>query len=279
MQLLIPTNKVPFSLVLGIKTKRPELIRIIIADNKKPNTTFIARKSKINGYREFHLNLPQSPTSAVLTIFNAKVGNVPTHQDKSFVIEKLESEDLEHCPIWMKKDTLSFVKFAQFFSENAGILSAGNKIPSIYRSNDAKFHIDYYDRIFDRRSNRYIPTPARIGHTSGVIEVSKKDFIGYTIPMRMIILLHEYAHKYLNPSINKPIAYETGADINALQIYLSLGYPPAEAHIAFLNVFKDSNNALNKKRYEIISDFIYRFTRGEIEGSCKMKTNISNNKK
>ena len=96
--------------------------------------------------------------------------------------------------------------------------------------------------------------------------------------MRMIILLHEYSHKYLNPTVNKPIAYETGADINALRIYLALGYPPSEAHYAFLHVFKDANNHQNHKRYEIIKDFIYKFTNGEIEGSCKFKTNISGEK-
>lgn len=272
---MLPTNKVPFSLALGIKTSKPEKIVVRVSDNRKPHTYYISRKIAINGYRELNLNLPQCPTACVLTIYNASNGNKATHQDKSFKIERLEAENLEHCPIWMKGDTASFVKFAQEFSENASILSAGKYSPSIYRSDDAKFHIDYYDQIYDKHTKKFLSTPARIGHTSGIIEVSKKDFLGYTVPMRMIILLHEYAHKYLNPTINKPIAYETGADINALHIYLALGYPPSEAHYSFLEVFKDANNEANTKRYLIIKDFIHKFTNGEIEGSCKLKTNIS----
>jgi hypothetical protein len=275
MEFLVPLNKVPCTLVLGIKTNKPEKIKIRLSDNKKPNTYYISREVKVNGYRELRLNLPQSPPAALLTIFNASVGNVPINADKSFTIEKFESANLEQCPIWLKKGTASFVKFAQKFSENAAILSAGKYEPSIYRSDDAKFHIDYYNKIYDKRAKKFLSTPARVGHTTGIIEVSKQDFLRYTVPMRMIILLHEYAHKYLNPTINKPIAYETGADINGLHIYLALGYPPSEAHYAFLHVFKDANNEENTKRYNIINDFIDRFTKGEIEGSCKMKTNIS----
>jgi len=275
MQLLFPTNKVPFSLLLGIKTSKPEKIIVQISDNKKPDTYYINRKVDVDGYRELNLNLPQSPSATLLTVFNVKNGNVAPNRDKSFQISRFEPENLEHCPILMKKDTVSFVKFAQQFSENASILSAGKYKPSIYRSDDSKFHIDYYNRIFDRETKKFMSTPARIGHTSGIIEVAKIDFLKYTVPMRMIILLHEYAHKYLNPTVNKPIAYETGADINALHIYLALGYPPTEAHFAFLNVFKDSNHEANVRRYKIISDFIDKFTKGEIEGSCKMKTNIS----
>lgn len=276
MQLLLPTNKVPFSLVVGIRTTKPEKIKVWVSDNRKPNTYYIAREVVINGYKELNLNFPQSPSAAVLTVFNPRVGNMPANIDKSFVIDKLEPENLEHCPIWMKKDTSSFVKFAQQFSENASILSAGKYRPSIYRSDDAKFHIDYYDKIYDKNTKKFLSTPARIGHTSGIIEVSKSDFLKYTVPMRMIILLHEYSHKYLNPTINKPIAYETGADINGLHIYLALGYPPSEAHYAFLHVFKEANNEGNTKRYHIINDFIDKFTKGEIEGSCKMKTNNAN---
>jgi len=276
MQLLLPTNKVPFTLVVGIKTNQPEEIVIQIVDSRKPHTVYIRRTSKVDGYRDFYLSLPLCPTACLVRIYNAENGNLPTHADKSFTIDKFTSENLENCPIFMDKDTTSFVKFAEEFSENASILSAGVKKPSIYRSDDAKFHIDYYNQIIDKKTGEVQTTPARIGHTTGVIEVSKRDFVKYTIPMRMIILLHEYSHKYKNPKNNRPIAYETGADINALNIYLSLGYPPAEAHYAFLHVFKEANSEANAKRYLIIKDFIDKFTKGEIKGSCKMRANRNN---
>lgn len=277
MQLLIPCNKVPFTLAVKIKTNQPENLVIQVLDNNKSKTAYISRDTFINGEREYFLNLPQSPTAALVQIFNVKTKN-PLLKDKSFEVLDIRPETLEEKPVWMSQDTKSFVQFAQFFAENASILSAGRLKPDIYRSNNNKFHIDYYIKLFDRKTQEVLATPARIGHSSGVIEVSKSDFINYTVPMRMIILLHEYAHKYLNPSINKPIGYETGADINALNIYLSLGYPPSEAHYAFLHVFKDSNNEENAKRYRIISDFIDRFTRGQIKGSFQSKTNMSNGK-
>ncbi|PIZ52153.1 hypothetical protein COY27_01095 [Candidatus Woesearchaeota archaeon CG_4_10_14_0_2_um_filter_33_13] len=277
MQLLLPTNNVPFTLAIGIKTKQPEEIVIQIMDAHKPNTLYISRRTWVNGEREYFLNLPQSPKAAQVNVFNIKTEN-PRLKDDSFEITKIQPEELEQCPVWMNQETKSFVAFAKQFSENAGIYSAGEYTPHIYRSDDSKFHIDYFIKIFDRQTKQVLSTPARIGHATGVIEVAKADFINYTVPMRMIILLHEFAHKYLNPRINKPIGYEVGADINALNIYLSLGYPPSEAHYAFLHVFKDNNNADNAKRYLIIKDFIDKFTRGEIKGSCEFKTNNGNKK-
>lgn len=277
MQLLIPTNNVPLALAIDIKTNQPEEIVIQVMNAHKPDTVYISRRTWINGTREYLLNLPQSPTAALVNIFNIKTAS-PKSKDNSFQVTKMQPEKLEECPIWMTNETKSFVAFAKEFSENAGIRSAGKYTPHIYRSNDNKFHIDYFIKIFDRQSGQVLSTPARIGHSTGVIEVSQSDFLTYTVPMRMIILLHEFAHKYLNPPNKKPIGYETGADIFALNIYLSLGYPPTEAHYAFLNVFKDVNNAANAKRYLIIKDFIDKFTRGEIKGSCEFKTNNANKK-
>ena len=96
------------------------------------------------------------------------------------------------------------------------------------------------------------------------IALSKSKFIGYTVPMRLIILLHEFAHKYLNPKIDKPINYETGADIQALYIYLGKGWSPFEAHKSFLYVFRTASSEENHKRYKIINDFISKYDRGEI---------------
>lgn len=56
--------------------------------------------------------------------------------------------------------------------------------------------------------------------------------------MRLIILLHEFSHKFLNPKIDKPISYETGADIQGLYIYLGKGWSPYEAHKTFCKYLK-----------------------------------------
>ena len=83
--------------------------------------------------------------------------------------------------------------------------------------------------------------------------------------MRLVILLHEFSHKYMNPKIGREISDEVSADINALNIYLSLGYPMIEAQYAFLKVFKGANNELNKRRYLILDDFMKKFESGELE--------------
>src|SRR3972149_1261467 len=99
MQLLLPINKVPLTLAIGIKTNQPEEIVIQVMDAHKPNTLFISRKTEINGNREYFLNLPQSPTAALVKIFNVKTPNAAI-KDGSFDV-KLHPEKLETCPIWM----------------------------------------------------------------------------------------------------------------------------------------------------------------------------------
>ena len=80
-----------------------------------------------------------------------------------------------------------------------------------------------------------------------------------TIPMRMSILLHEFSHFYLN----KDVANETEADLNALKIYLSLGYPYIEAHKSFIHTFKGNQTLQNKMRYEEIKKFVKGYERNK----------------
>ncbi len=269
MTFSIPSNGLPFSLVIGVKASTPIDICIQAKDAYKPNSFYINRNGKIeNGYRVFELKFPQSPKLLQISVFNKAVGNYPSVEDNTFEIVKFEPNELKNCPLWADKDIHNFVKFAQEFCANCSVISAGNFKPSIYRSDCGKFCIDYYQKIRNRKTGAYVSTPARIGHSTGIIEISKRDFDGYTIPMRMAILLHEFSHKYMNPKIGREISDEVSADINALNIYLSLGYPTIEAQYAFLKVFKGANNDFNKKRYLILDDFIKKFVNGELENRC-----------
>jgi hypothetical protein len=112
-------------------------------------------------------------------------------------------------------------------------------------------------------SGTVLNTPARIGHKTGVIEVSKRRFDSYTIPMRMIILLHEFSHKYKNPKIGLDISDETGADINALYIYLGLGFSKIDAICVFAKVFLKAQTKGNIERMRKIMDYIQRFENQE----------------
>ena len=102
-------------------------------------------------------------------------------------------------------------------------------------------------------------TPARIGHKSGRIEVSKVAFDKYTIPMRMAILLHEFSHVFKNPKTNLEISNEVGADINALYIYLGLGFSKIDAITVYANVFLKAQTKGNVERMRKIMDYINKF--------------------
>lgn len=274
----IPSNTLPFSLILGIQTNSPEKINIIALDAAQQKTIYINRNAEIKGYREFELKFPQTPYNMVLSITNQKFGNLSDSQlDKTFKVKKFEVKELKTCPIWMDDDIKNFVEFAKWFCGNASVLSAGDMQPSIYRSDNGKFCIDYYDKIRSRETGEFVGTPARIGHNTGVIEISKVDFLKYSVPMRMIIILHEFSHKYMNPKLNRDIGDEVSADINALNIYLSLGYPSIEAQYAFLNVFREANNIMNKRRYLILNDFMKKFNNGELQNNCAINYPLSNN--
>jgi hypothetical protein len=106
-------------------------------------------------------------------------------------------------------------------------------------------------------------TPSRIGHNTGIIDVAKAKFDSYTIPMRMMILLHEYSHKYRNPKIGLDISNEIGADINALYIYLGLGYSKIDAICVFANVFLKAQTSSNIDRMRKIMDYIQKFENQE----------------
>ena len=146
----------------------------------------------------------------------------------------------------------SFVRFAQEFSERANYISAGL---SKYISDDGRFQINYLNDITDSATGKVLPTPARIDRYNGVIEVSKAKFESYTVPMRFAILLHEFAHFYLN----EDMANETEADLNALLIYLGLGYPRIEALNVFTKVFITAPTEMNVERLKKIDDFIVQF--------------------
>ena len=154
----------------------------------------------------------------------------------------------------MSKKTKSFVKFAQEFSEEASYLKYDPKGVS-YFSDNGKFQIDYYDQIRSKANGQVISTPARISQINGRIEVSHKSYKRYSIPMRMAILLHEYAHFY----VNKTPSSEIEADLNGLTIYLSLGYPRIDAYNVFLNVFKNATSNQAVERFKELDNFIKKW--------------------
>lgn len=264
MNIDIPSNNHKFQLRIDTQTTVPSRLRIVAFDPYKKHTKYADFYGKVDGKRTFRIKFPVSPKRLIVSVFNVDNGNLPVGEDTSFKVTDSKVEPLKEYDVWWNQDTKNFYKFAVEFAENAGILSAGNKEPDKYRSDDGKFSIYYFNRIYDRKAGKFLTTPARIGHNSGIIEVSKKRFLNMTVPMRLVVLLHEFAHKYLNPKIEKDISYETGADIQGLYVYLGKGWSPLEAHQAFLKVFEKANNKANHKRYKIIRDFIDKYDKGVV---------------
>jgi len=252
MKYRVNTRFEQMSLAIDMVSNRPTKVHIKVYDEDAPKRVFTDRYKTINGNEKFLIRMPLSPKNAVIEVMDE--GEKATGRpSETFRVTKLDKVPLQKRTDKMdirNMSVASFVDFAQRFSFNASYLETGKK----YRSQDGRFLIEYVQEIIGN-NGRKLNTPARISKQTGRIQVSKAKFEKYTIPMRMAILLHEFSHYYLNDNIDN----ESEADINALLIYLSLGYPRIEAYQAFLEVFKNSPSAQNKQRYELINNYIRNF--------------------
>jgi len=247
----VPTRYEEVTLVIKVYTNSAVNIKVKVVDADQPNTTFTDRSKIVDGESIFFVRMPVSPQTAYVYVYNEDNGNLTTGQDNSFEVDSISKEPLEK-----KLDVIdfsnplvkSFVTFATRFSYNAGSLSSGT-----YVSDDKMFVIKYLPIIEDNGQEQ--TTPARIELNTGVIEVSKKQFVDFTVPNRMAILLHEFSHVYLNDNADD----EVEADLNGLLIYLGLGYPRIEAFEVFASTFMNAPTDQNKIRFDKIKNFIDEF--------------------
>jgi hypothetical protein len=247
----VPTRFEELTLVIKVYSHKPINIRIKVVDADQPNTSFTDRTKVIDGEDIFYVRMPISPKNALVYVYNEDIGNQPAGADTSFEVEEISKEMLEK-----KLDVIdfgnplirSFINFSTRFCYNAGSLPSG-----VYVSDDNKFVIKYLSTIEDNGQEQ--TTPARIELNTGVIEISKKAFVNFTIPNRMAILLHEYSHVYLNDNQDD----EVEADLNGLLIYLGLGYPRIEAFEVFAKTFMSAPTDGNKVRFDKIRNFIDDF--------------------
>lgn len=252
MRKVVNTGNKPLTIRLHVETSSPQSMRIMAFDRSRPNTYYINRGGDVKKERVFDIPMPQTPDRLEVVVFNKANGIVAN--DSTFKVKKMEVIGLQKWQIWLKKHDREFIDFAQEFSEKIGDSPTG-----VYTSDTGRFKIKYFDVIRNKKGNA-ISTPARISNKNGTIEVSRKDFIKYNIPMRMMILFHEYCHFY----VNEKQSSEIQADVNGLYMYLGLGYPRVEAHRAFLTVFSGADTKQNDDRYKVIKDYIFKFDKGRI---------------
>ena len=256
MKLTTKTYNRPVCLKIVLETFGKEKIWIKVKDAEKPFTFYTDRYAIVEGKQTYYVKMPQSPQEAKIILYNEATGDVPKNHDDSFRLVSIERLPLETGLRNAKLSTKRFVTFAQEFAAQAGYISANN---SIYTSDNGVYRIDYLDKIVST-SGKEISTPARISQKTGIIQISKKHFKGYTIPMRMAILLHEFSHFYVN-SVKSD---EVEADINGLKIYLELNYPKIDAYNVFLHVFQNAPSAQNKERYQILDAFIRNYGKSKV---------------
>lgn len=233
------TERKPASIDLGVQSLFPCKVRVQALDPNKKGAVYMDRVMTVSGTQDFVISLPQSPKKLLIIVS----GNVDNNNLRVTKLEKAKLKSYRSCLKGSK--VKNFVKFAKDFCENAGILSAGR-----YVSDNGKYVIDYFPVIKDK--GKVLTTPARISNKTGRMEVSQKAFRRMTIPMRMAILCHEFSHFYMN----KVTTDEIEADLNALKIYLGMGYPVIEAHKAFLETFMKYPSETNKERYEYLKTFM-----------------------
>jgi hypothetical protein len=251
----LQTNGRKMSVDISIECNGNKRFRVFATDSNKPNSMYADRVIDVKGSRKIYFSFPVSPEMIVIG-----VQNVANSQDTDFNFS-IEEKPLKYYDIWMDEETSQFVQMATKFSQLCGYTRPDPK-GTLYQSSDGYFNIKFFPIIKDANGSP-LNTPARVGHNTGIIEVAWAKFAKYTIPMRVCILLHEFSHKYKNPKMNLDISNEIGADINALYIYLGLGFSKIDAICVFANVFLKAQTNENIVRMRKIQEYIQKFENEE----------------
>lgn len=258
MNLRLDTRYEEMCLLVKVAVTMPTKVRIKIYDEQKPKIVFTNRYKTINSSFTFEVYMPITSKSIIISVYDDRKGNTPQAQEKNIKVISVDKTPLQKRidVVDIHNPTIAyFVDFAQRFCYNAPYLSANKS----YQSDNGSLMIEYLPTIVDAKGKE-LTTPARISRMTGRIQVSKKLFDAYTIPMRFAILCHEFSHFYVNEDMKD----ESEADINGLLIYLGLGYPRIEACEAFLEVFEHYPSQENKRRYDKIKNFIDNFDKNNI---------------
>lgn len=248
----INSDNKSFTLSITISCKGKKNFRVWTEEVGKPNSKYSDRVVNVEEKRSIFISFPVSPKKVFIGIANAEAPN-----DKDFEIQMIETP-LRDYDIWIDEQTKEFLQLAISFSQQCGFQQATDN-GRLFTNPSGTFNIKYYNVIRDNESGQILNTPARIGHKTGIIEIAKVKYDLYTIPMRMMILLHEFAHKYKNPKIGLKISDEVGADINALYIYLGMGFSKIDAICVYANVFLKAQTQSNIERMRKIMNYIHRF--------------------
>ncbi len=248
----------PFNMLLSIRVLQPVKLRLTVFDSTS-SRIYADRRIRLAQNTKVLIKLPIVPDELTAKIVNENLPDGIEH----FVVENIKVTADTKCPVELTDGDRKFISFVKWFATELKSLETGVK-GTIYQSEG--FSILYLDTITE--GGIELTTPARIERATGMIEVSKKAIADYTVPMLMVMFLHEYAHKYKNPEYGKEVDNELTADIIAVHIALNLGFDYIEVENCFRTIFSRKDTELNRKRMEAITDFIRLFRRDE-QKRCK----------
>lgn len=226
----IPTQGHDIILQAKVTITKPMILIIAGYDTHNPNSVYFRREigtksNPLSGVHTIQTPMPITPNSLIFTAYDAM-----TNSSDGIEVTELKALPLDKkIVVFNSPSDQDFFRFAEIFCKECGYLS-----PGIYGAKTGKFEIKLSSHIY-KADGKISSTPARIFRPEGNIEVSKPYFDKMTVPMRMLILLHEYAHFRANTR------NEETADSYAISIYLGMGYPKSEAVYAFTTLFHPVN--------------------------------------
>ena len=197
-------------------------VYIELIDAYDPTLVYITRWVDVNGFFSQNLYLP---------MFSE---NMDLHIISNDNIQVVDFEIVNHNlikPIFNIKD-LIFLRIAKEFSR-----IDASYVGKTFRRKG--FVIEVKDKI------RFANTPARIYTDKNHIHIDFEKWQEITVPGRVWILLHEYAHN----NKNKNPSNEQEADKNAQRIYFAAGFPRTENIGVLDQIF--TNTLQNKKRRKL----------------------------
>ncbi len=252
----IPTNKQRFVIHIRIKAHRPMELGIQAYDPRYSHTFYLRRKArflKAGEAREFTLRFPVSSKEMELFIFDKNA-----RHDRHFSVISFEVAPMEAASLWASESQHRFLKFAIAFAQKAGHTPTG-----FYDSPSGEFLFHYLASITDG-SGKELITPARTHRLMPRVQISKRLFLGFTIPIRVAILAHEGCHWFLNTRS------QTTADLCGIKQYLDYGFPKIEAVYAMTQIFGSYPELVGEAQLKRTRDVV-RF----IEAHTKEKETIS----
>lgn len=238
----IPTNKQRFEIHLSIKAHRPMELGIHGYDPRYRHTYYLRRKTrftKVNEKRTFQLRFPVSSMAMELLLFDKNAMH-----DCNFSVVSFEVKPMEPLSIWASASEHRFMKFAVDFAQKAGHTRTG-----YYDSPKGEFLFHYVASITDT-SGKELITPARTHRLMPRVQISRRLFLGYSIPIRVAILAHEGCHWFLNTRS------QTTADVCGIKKYLDYGFPKIEAVYAMTKIFGSYPELVGQTQLERTRDVI-----------------------